>query len=91
MCAQPAHSCIPGRRHSGPRDEHGSEPALRTTRSLRLQGQLAARAETVHSGLQSVTELVVPPLLGDIFTGSTQYDALNRPSAATTPDGSVTV
>ena len=31
-----------------------------------------------------------PPLLGDIFTGSTQYDALNRPIAATTPDGSVT-
>lgn len=31
-----------------------------------------------------------PPLLGDPFTVSTQYDALNRPTTATTPDGSVT-
>jgi RHS repeat-associated protein len=31
-----------------------------------------------------------PPGLGNIFIGNTQYDALNRPIAATTPDGSTT-
>lgn len=31
-----------------------------------------------------------PPTLGNAFTGETQYDALNRPVAATTPDGSIT-
>lgn len=30
------------------------------------------------------------PVLGDTFTGSAQYDALNRPTAVTTPDGSIT-
>jgi len=30
-----------------------------------------------------------PPLLPDVFTSSTQYDALNRPIAGTSPDGSV--
>ncbi|VVQ21613.1 SpvB/TcaC N-terminal domain-containing protein [Pseudomonas fluorescens] len=30
------------------------------------------------------------PVLGSTFIGTTQYDALNRPTAATTPDGSTT-
>lgn len=30
-----------------------------------------------------------PPSLGDLFAGSTQYDALNRPTAVTAPDGSI--
>lgn len=31
-----------------------------------------------------------PPSLGDPFNASAQYDALNRPTAVTSPDGSVT-
>jgi RHS repeat-associated protein len=50
---------------------------------LRVQRQLVAD----HKVLPNWS---APPPPGDIFAGRTQYDALNRPIAATTPDGSIT-
>ncbi len=50
---------------------------------------LAGRREMVADYQTAINWLNPPPAMLETFTSRTAYDALNRPTAATTPDGSV--
>jgi RHS repeat-associated protein len=56
-----------------------------------FKGNLLRKRRQFIADHRALPDWAAPPLLSDSFASNTQYDALNRPTAATTPDGSVTL
>ena len=54
-----------------------------------FKGNLLRAARSFVADYKSLPDLTTLPATPDTFTSSTQYDALNRPTSLTTPDGSV--
>ena len=54
-----------------------------------FKGNLLRSSRAFFAGYKALPNLTAPPATPDTFTSSTQYDALNRPTALTTADGSV--
>ncbi|HEY1527904.1 MAG TPA: SpvB/TcaC N-terminal domain-containing protein [Candidatus Angelobacter sp.] len=68
----------------------GHDPVTNQDEAFDFKGNLLRSSRQFlanHKALPNWS--ATPALLPDVFTTSTQYDALNRPIAATTPDGSI--
>jgi RHS repeat-associated protein len=69
----------------------GHNPATNQDEAYDFKGNLLRASRQFVQDYQSLANwsAVPPSWQPDIFTSSTQYDALNRPVSKTTPDGSV--
>lgn len=66
-------------------------PATGASEAFDFKGNLLRSRRTFIADASALPDWAsaAPPFAPDAFTGSTQYDALNRPVASTAPDGSV--
>jgi RHS repeat-associated protein len=66
-------------------------PATGVTEAFDFKGNLIRSRRTFIDDASALPDWATaqPPFAPDVFTGTTLYDALNRPIAATGPDGSV--
>ena len=67
----------------------GTNPVTSQPEGFDFKGNLLRSRRAFFADYKALPDLTAPPPTPDVFTGSTQYDALNRPTASTAPDGSV--
>ncbi|HEY1892792.1 MAG TPA: SpvB/TcaC N-terminal domain-containing protein [Steroidobacteraceae bacterium] len=67
----------------------GTNPVTSQAESYDFKGNLLRSTRGIFADYKALPDLGAPPATPDVFTGSTQYDALNRPTAITMPDDSV--
>ncbi|MEO6973161.1 MAG: SpvB/TcaC N-terminal domain-containing protein [Rhodoferax sp.] len=68
----------------------GTDPATSQPEGFDFKGNLLRSSRAFFADYKALPDLTAPPPTPDVFTSSAQYDALNRPTAATAPAGSVT-
>jgi RHS repeat-associated protein len=66
-----------------------TNPATKKEEGFDFKGNLLRGSRGFFAEYKALPNLTVLPATPDVFTSSTQYDALNRPIALTAPDGSV--
>src|ERR1035437_5279627 len=67
----------------------GTNPATNQEEGFDFKGNLLRGSRGFFADYKALPNLTALPATPDVFTSSTQYDALNRPIALTAPDGSV--
>jgi len=67
----------------------GVNPATAAPEGFDFKGNLLHSSRGFFADYKKLPDLTAPLATTDVFLSSTQYDALNRPIAATTNDGSV--
>jgi RHS repeat-associated protein len=67
----------------------GTNPVTGQEEGFDFKGNLLRSSRGFFADYQALPNLIAPPATPDVFNGSTQYDALNRPIASTTNDKSV--
>ena len=66
-------------------------PVTGVTSAYDFKGNLLCRSRGFVADYKNLPNLTTTPATPDVFTNSTAYDALNRPIAVTTADGSIAV
>jgi RHS repeat-associated protein len=69
----------------------GVNPVTHANEAFDFKGNLLRSSRGFFADYKALPNLTTPPPTPDVFTTSTQYDALNRPTGLTTPDNSVFV
>jgi RHS repeat-associated protein len=67
----------------------GRNPATNQDEGFDFKGNLLSSSRALVADYKSLANWATPPPLVETFGSNTQYDALNRPIALTTPDSSV--
>lgn len=67
----------------------GTNPGTGQDEAFDFMGNLLRSSRGFFADYKALPNLTALPPTPDVFAGSTQYDALNRPIALTTPDASV--
>jgi RHS repeat-associated protein len=67
----------------------GTNPATNLEEGFDFKGNLLRGSRGFFADYKALPNLTALPATPDVFTSSTQYDALNRPIAMTAPDASV--
>jgi RHS repeat-associated protein len=67
----------------------GHNPATNQDEGFDFKGNLLRNSRAFVADYKALPNLAALPPTPSVFTSCTQYDALNRPLAVTTPDGSV--
>ena len=67
----------------------GTNPVTVQDEGFDFKGNLLRSSRGFVADYKALPDLAALPPSTDVFTSSTQYDALNRPVALTTSDGSV--
>jgi RHS repeat-associated protein len=67
----------------------GTNPVTNQQEGYDFKGNPLRSSRGIFADYTALPDLTAPPPTPDVFASSTQYDALNRPIAATAPDGSI--
>jgi RHS repeat-associated protein len=68
----------------------GTNPITSQQEGFDFKGNLLRSSRGFFADYKALPDLTASPSTADVLTSSIQYDALNRPVALTTPDGSIT-